>query len=112
MPFMMTCTNSGCGKTQPPYIDKDTNEVYCSACDQIIQNVTIFAKTQMKTLKQYRQKEKKSFAVKCEKCGKEERPKIIGDDIVCGACTTPLDNLSPFFKNMLKTQLAKADKEL
>ena len=108
----MTCSHKGCGKTQTPYLDKDTNEVYCSACDQIIPNVTIFTKTQMKALKQYRQKEKKSFSVKCEKCGKEERPKVISDDVVCGACSKSLDKLSPFFKNMLKTQLMKADKEI
>lgn len=93
---------------QQPYIDKKTNEVHCSLCDQIIVNVSDFTKRQMLSLKQYRPKKKETFSVKCNKCNKEGRPHIVDDQVVCGECASPLDNLSPFFQNMLKTQLKES----
>lgn len=108
--FQMPCNK--CKKLQPPYLDPKSEEVYCSLCDEKIENITHFAKMQLKTLKQYREKKKTSFAVKCKKCNKEERPKLVKEDIVCGACKEKLDHLSPFFKQMLKLQLSNADKEI
>lgn len=107
----MPCENRKCGKTQAPYIDPETNEVFCSECQEPLKNVSSFAKSQMKSMKQYRSKTKQSFAVKCEKCQKETRPKDTGADIVCGACQKSL-SVSPFFKNMLREQLKKADKDI
>lgn len=111
MPFLIECTARGCCELQAPYIDLDTDKVYCSKCDQEINNISIFTKRQMKSLKQVRQKEKKSFSVKCSYCNKEDRPKILNDEIVCSFCSKIIDNLSVFFKNMLKTQLQTIDKE-
>jgi len=112
MPFSTFCTNKGCGKIQEPYLDPQDNKVYCSACDGEITNITPFVKTQMKSMKQFKQKKSKPFVFKCAKCGKEERPKIVNDDIVCGACAKPMDNLSPIFKNMLKDKLKTVDKDV
>lgn len=113
MAFSTFCTNKGCGKIQEPYIDPQTNKVFCSACDGEISNLTQFTKNQMKMSKQFRKKEPKPFAVKCGKCGREERPKLAPkDDIVCGACGQSLDNLSPIFKNMLKDKLKSVDKDV
>lgn len=112
MPFQMPCTNKSCNKLQEPYIDPKTDEVYCSLCDSKIENVTHFAKIQMKTLKQYREKKKVSFAVKCPLCNKEERPVATTDDIVCGGCGKPLSHLTETFKRMLRIQLKKADQEI
>ena len=111
MPFQMPCPHKECAKMQEPYIDPKTEEVYCGICDQKI-TVNHFQKIQLKTLKQYRVKKKVSFAVKCPKCNKEERPISTEDDIVCGSCHAPLDHLSDTFKRMLKMQLKKVDKEL
>ena len=71
-----------------PYIDPKTDKVFCSECDGEITNLTYFAKQQMKSSKQYKQKAAVSFAVKCKDCNKEERPKIVGKnkDIVCPSC--------------------------
>jgi len=107
MAFSITCTNKGCCKIQEPYIDPLTNKIYCSLCDKEIENITIFVKNQMKLSKQFKQKVKVSFCIKCEKCKKESRPKIVNDDIVCPNCNNILDNLSLPFKNMLKDQLKK-----
>jgi hypothetical protein len=112
MPFSTFCTTKNCGKIQEPYLDPQTNKVHCSLCDSEIVNLTSFVKNQMKMSKQFKQKQAKPFAVKCAKCNREERPKIIADDIVCGVCSKPLDNLSPIFKNMLKIQLKTVDKDV
>lgn len=112
MPFALSCTNKGCYKTQEPYIDPKTDKVYCSICDQEIANISYFTKVQMKSLKQVRKRKNASFSVKCVKCDKTERPKVVDDDIVCGVCDKPLDNLSLPFKNMLKEKLKTADKEI
>jgi len=108
----MTCTNKGCGDTMEPYLDPQTDKVYCSKCDKELVNVTYFAKAQMKTSKQFRQKKVVSFAVKCPKCNAEERPKLVKDDIVCGACQKPLDHLSAPFKIMLKDKLKTVAKDV
>ena len=112
MAFSTFCTNKGCGKIQEPYLDPQTNIVHCSLCDQEISNLTPFVKLQMKSMKQYKQKQAKPFAVKCLKCGREERPKVVAGDIVCGSCAQPMDNLSPIFKNMLKEKLRTTDKDI
>lgn len=103
--FSMPCTNKGCHKLQEPYLDPKTDKVYCSLCNLEISNITHFAKMQMKSLKQYKQKNMTSFAIKCPKCGKEERPKVVGQDIVCAGCKKPMDHLSEPFKLMLREKL-------
>lgn len=112
MAFSTFCTNKGCGQIQEPYLDPKDNKVYCSKCDKELVNITPFVKNQMKNSKQFRAKQSKPFVFKCLKCGREERPKNINDDIVCGVCEKSLDNLSPIFKNMLKEKLKTIDKEV
>ena len=106
----MTC--SKCGETQTPYLDNETDKVYCTKCNNEIVNVTIFAKNQMKMNKQFRQKEKKSFSVKCDKCAVEGRPKLVNNDIVCSSCNKKLDKLTAPFVAMLKQQLKKVDQDI
>ncbi len=100
-----------CNKYQTPYLDPKTEKVYCSSCNEDYP-VNHFQKMQLKALKQYREVNKTSFAVKCNKCNKEDRPLLINDQIICGACGKEIDNLTDFFKDMLKTRLKKADKEV
>jgi ribosomal protein L34E len=111
MPFLINCTNKGCGKFQAPFLDQENDEVYCSLCQQTIAGITVFAKQQMKSLKQFKPKSKKSFAVKCNNCNKEERPIIVGENLVCTLCKKSLDQLTPTFKTMLKEQLSKLTEE-
>lgn len=105
MAFSTFCTTKGCGKIQEPYLDPQDNKVYCSVCDSEISNLTHFVKAQMKSMKQFKQKQAKPFSVKCGKCNREERPKLEKGEVVCGSCGGPLSNLSPIFKNMLKEKL-------
>ena len=110
MPFTMPCPTKGCG-TQTPYIDPKTDKVYCPKCNQEIPNITHFAKVQMKTLKQYKEKKGKSFSVKCNHCNLEDRPVPQGNTYICSGCKKEL-NLSHAFKVTLKALLPSADKEL
>lgn len=112
MPFSTFCTNKGCGKIQEPYLDPQTNKVHCSECDGELTNLTPFVKNQMKANKQFKQKQPKPFAVKCDVCGREETPKLSANDIVCGVCSGPLSKLSPIFKNMLKDKLKKVNQDV
>ena len=108
----MPCSNRGCGKIQEPYLDTKDDKVYCSICDREIANITHFVKVQMKSLKQFKQKNTKPFAVKCPKCGKEDRPKLVNEDVVCIGCNKPLDHLSEPFKIMLRDKLKTTDKDV
>src|SRR5579864_8048312 len=112
MPFSMPCVHKGCGKIMEPYLDPTTDKVYCSLCDKELPHITYFVKVQMKQLKQFRQKQPKPFAVKCQRCGKEDRPKLSGNDILCAACGKPLDHLSEPFKIMLRDKLRTTDRDV
>lgn len=112
MPFSMICNNKGCGKQMEPYLDVKDNRVYCSSCDREMNNVTHFVKVQMKSLKQFRQKQTVAFGVKCQNCNKEAQPKIVNDDIVCPSCNKVHTHLSEPFKIMLKDKLKTANKDV
>ena len=113
MAFTLPCTNKGCGKIQAPYIDLVDNKVYCSLCDKEIPGITPIVKNQMKMNKQFRQKQPKPFGVKCPRCGKDDRPRLMGNgDILCAGCGKPLDHLSEPFKIMLRDKLRTTDKDV
>lgn len=101
----MQCTNKKCGKMNTAYLDDENDTVHCGACDEEINNVSVFLKRQMRFSKQFRPKKVKSFSIKCQKCGKNDRPVLSGDDILCGACKKPMDQLTEFYKKMLREQL-------
>lgn len=109
MPFQMPCMNKKCNKTVTPYLDKDTNKVYCSECGDEITNVTHFAKIQMQTLKQYKTKKLKSFSVKCEHCKDSDRPIVKDSKIFCKSCNKEHSQLTSVFKKMLIDQLKKVE---
>lgn len=102
----MQCSNKGCGQMQSPYIDPKTDKVYCSLCDKEIKEATHFAKVQMKSLKQYREKKGRSFSVKCSLCNNEDRPLSEGNKYLCSSCKKEL-NISDAFKLILKNYLHK-----
>jgi rRNA maturation endonuclease Nob1 len=112
MAFTLNCNNKGCCKQMIPYLDPKDDKVYCSACDKEISNVSHFTKIQMKSIKQFKQKVSTSFAVKCEKCGKEDRPKLVNGDIACASCGGPLAKLSIAFRNMLKEKLKSIGQDI
>lgn len=109
MAFTVPCCNKGCGKIQAPYIDQTDDKVYCSECDKEIPGITNIVKHQMKMNKQFRPKKQKAFGVKCLRCGKDDKPKLVGQDIVCAGCNKPLDQLSEPFKIMLRDKLRSID---
>jgi len=112
MPFSLTCTNKGCGSFMQPYIDPKTDKVYCSTCDQELPNITYFVKIQLKTSKQYKPKSPTSFSIKCQSCGKEARPQLVENEIVCPECKKVHANLSEPFKIMLRDKLKTAGQDI
>ena len=112
MAFTMNCTSKGCCKVQEPYLDVKDNKVYCSECDQEIVNVSHFTKIQMKSIKQFKQKKAISFSVKCPHCQKEDRPKLLNQDILCSGCNKPMNHLSEPFKVMLREKLKTVGKDV
>lgn len=106
--IQLQCTHKACNKMQSPYIDPKTEKVYCSECENEIQ-ANHFMKVQLKTLKQYRQKDTSRFSTKCALCKKEGTPIILNNDVNCASCKKPLSHLSDIFKNMLKRELAKKE---
>jgi len=112
MAFSTICTTKNCQQLQNPYLDPNTNKVYCSVCNNEIINLTPIVKNQMKQMKQFKTKSTKSFTVKCSSCGKEDQPIIKNDDVFCNLCNKPLSNLPTIFKNMLKENLSKANKDV
>ena len=112
MVFSITCINKECKKQMNPYIDPKTDKVYCESCDQEILTITYFAKVQMKNLKQYKKKSSTSFSIKCPKCNKDDRPKLINNEIVCSKCNSPMDHLTEPFKIMLKEKLKTASQDI
>lgn len=112
MKISLPCNNKGCGKLQTPYIDKEDNKVHCSECTLEIANVSPFTIRQMVANKQFREKEKQSFAIKCPICKADQRPIIVNDKVLCSACKKELTSLAPTFITMLKTLLKTADKDI
>ena len=100
-----------CKKMQSPTLNPKNHDVYCELCGEKI-TVGHFVLAQLKALKQYAEPKKTPFAVKCPKCGKEEKPRDTGAEIVCGACDEPLEHLTDTFKRMLRTVLGKVDKDV
>lgn len=112
MPFLMPCPSKGCGDHMEPYLDPADNKVYCSSCDNEMSNVTHFVKIQLKSLKQFKKKKSISFSVKCQKCSKEDRPKIVNNNIICPYCKSIHSHLSEPFKIMLKEKLKSVNEDI
>lgn len=112
MAFTTTCTLKGCGQLMQPYLDPQTDKVHCSSCDGEMSQITSFVKQQLKMNKQYRPKKTVAFAVKCTKCGKEDRPLLMNDDVYCPSCKSPHSHLSTPFKLMLKEKLKTVGKDV
>lgn len=98
MAFSITCTNKGCFDTMEPLLDTTDNKVYCSTCGKELNGITIFAKSQMKSLGQTmkNRKSQKVFSVSCDHCKKITQPKISGNKIICRECGEEL-KLTPHF---------------
>lgn len=104
MPFVMSCDNKKCGKTNEPLLDKVTNEVFCAECGQTMNNVTPFTKNSMRTLGQVKREVKSAsvFPVKCGKCQKLETPKMTQSKLHCPKCNDEHTHLQPAYAHAVK----------
>lgn len=116
MAMLLNCPNSysingkskKCGSVEA-YLDLQTDKVFCPNCENEM-TVNHFAKSTLKTLKQYKQKSTATFVVKCQFCKKEEQPVISNNLIVCPHCQKEHQHLSEPFKLMLKDRLKTVNK--
>jgi len=110
MGFRMFCNVKGCYKEMEPVLDKETNDVYCIECNSVINNITEFAKTQMKSIGQIKKNTttKKAFSVQCSNCKKEGTPILNDNKLLCMFCNVECKNISKPFASSLKEMLSKA----
>ena len=112
MAFSMNCNNKGCGKYQTPYLDLSDGEVHCQECANVIKNIPIFTKNQMKSMGQTKKAVKKAFSVRCDKCKAETNAKIDDkDQLVCAICNTKT-NVSKPFELIIRDAIKKGDQDL
>lgn len=113
MPFMTNCNNKGCGKSMIPTLDLKDNEVYCSECGKIIQGMSSFTKTQMKSLKQIRRPAKGAYSIRCLKCKQESMPKTNdANELVCASCDHKYSNISSTFETLIRQAIKNGDQEI
>lgn len=107
MPFIMQCQNKKCRKQSLVLLDTINNKVYCGDCDEEINNITSFAKNQLKALGQIKKQEsKKSHAILCSHCKKESTPVLENNNLLkCSLCHQEITHLTSIFKTMLIKKL-------
>lgn len=109
MAFSVVCQIKGCGQLMKPYIDPNTNKIYCEVCDGEVSNVTNFIKHQLKMEKRFRPKKNEPYSVKCIGCSWVGKPILVNDDLICSNCKSPYSNMSTAFKLMLKEKLKEKE---
>jgi len=118
MGFMTWCDNKGCRKQMEPVLDKDSNEIICTECNQPINSTTDFMKRQMVSLGQVKRADKprQAWSVKCQACNREGSPELNSADekdannrvvvkLMCGHCKTELTELNKPFAEQVKQNL-------
>ena len=114
MSIMIYCDNKNkkCGKESPAELkleDKKQPEecgVFCTECGEEIKNVSVFTKRNLFFAKQVQQKSQpgESFAIRCEHCTNSRRPIVKDKKVFCQVCEKEIQNISPFYKNLLISQ--------
>lgn len=111
MAFVLYCTNKGCGKSQEPLLDKASNQVFCSECGGVMNDVSSFTKTAMASIGQIKRQTSlvtKAFAMKCASCNRVEQPKLKNTKLVCSYCEVEHKGLSPIYAHSVKQFLTGA----
>lgn len=107
MSFSVYCNNKGCGKTQIPLLDTDTNEVICSECNKSINSITSFAKAQMKAMGLVKKASatRQAFAVGCKACKKSATPVVKDNVLTCCSCNAPLTDINKPYETAIRQYL-------
>jgi hypothetical protein len=81
-------------------------DVLCADCGKVITNVNKFMKRNLYFAKQLQQTSQpgEAFALKCEHCNNSRRPEIKDKKIICQVCQKEMNQISPFYKNLLFSQ--------
>lgn len=89
-----------CKKQQTPFLDPETNKVYCGECEVEIA-ANHFLKAQLKALRQFKEKKVIAFALKCPACAKMDRPTLLKGKAYCKSCKGEIP-ITAIYYNMLK----------
>lgn len=111
---MLFNCNPGCkkGTTSGSY-DKESGQVVCDVCSEVLSNISSFAKTNMKLSGPYAKKKKKPFEFKCKSCSKTAEASIQDGHIVGKNCSGQCDlNISSVMQSTLLQLLPKAEEEI
>lgn len=111
--MLLNC-NQGCknGTTTASY-DRDTGEVICDTCSDVLQNVSSFAKNNFKLSGPYAKKKKKSFQFRCNTCSSDVQADVCDGRIVGLDCKKDCNlNISSMMKNTLLEIIPKSKQEI
>lgn len=112
---MLVQCNKGCklsDGTTSAVLDSDTGEAHCEKCDEILNTISSFGKISLKSLKAFRNtNKKKAFSFKCLSCNKMVETEIAlgavkGKDCKEGKCKI---NISDAMKNAMESILNVGD---
>lgn len=118
--MLLHCPSRKCNTNRDQKLKVDTGEVICMDCNEVNNTITDIMKSAMKGLGEvYRTvKSKKAFMYKCPKCTIDRGAKIVDDQALCEACSTPLNLNAPtieaikIYAPKLEEKVVEADQEL
>jgi len=103
--MLIACNNRGCLNQSSALLDKDTGEVVCQECGEVIKGISDFMKRTLKDAGQViRTNVKRAYMVGCSSC-KANREPVYNEDnkIVCKVCHNPINLTPQFFLAMEET---------
>lgn len=110
---MLFNCNPGCKKgTTTASYDKESGQVVCDACSEVLSNISSFAKTNMKLSGPYAKRKKKPFEFKCKTCTKTIEAEVVNEQVIGKGCSGQCElNISSVMKNTLLQLLPKIQEE-
>ena len=108
--MLIDCTTKGCMLSSDAKLDKETNEVICEFCGNVIIGITPFMKKTLLGLGQVTKAKKKAFQTYCNKCNKNRALYMKDDKAYCEVCNTHIVVTANFLQG-LKQYLSEQKKE-
>ena len=109
--MLINCTTKGCLQQSEAKLDRDSGEVICAECGNIIANITPFTKKALASIGQVlRSKAKTAFQANCSQCKCHRELYVESDKAYCKSCSNQVPVTAAFIKG-LKMYLENKDKE-
>ena len=109
--MLITCTTKGCNQQSEAKLNRETNEVICEECGNVIPNITPFTKKALASIGQVlRSQAKKPFQALCQTCKTHRELFIENGKAYCRTCGTQVA-VSHSYLQALKLYLDSQEKE-